>query len=256
VQGQGHLATVKRILPGRCEAIDWIRNSCLAQVNFLVREDGWAPLMAEAYTLLTCCAQSALTRATGDEDDLRQKLQESNPLDGDADTRVQYSTSRELVTRLLMELARLQIAPAPLTYAHLHGKFSLTESDSIWGSLPTSAPGRIFASSAIIMASGEVESFPNSRGLHALVCRSGVRHPHLMESDVVCFKSSLHHGNKSHSMVSVGGDGYHLPPGASIQLVSIADQFRVTTRQGPQVIKRRLYTVYVRFDTVLHGISA
>jgi len=57
-------------------------------------------------------------------------------------------------------------------------------------------------------------------------------------------------------MVSVGGDGYHLPPGASIQLVSIADQFRVTTRQGPQVIKRRLYTVYVRFDTVLHGISA
>ena len=45
-------------------------------------------------------------------------------------------------------------------------------------------------------------------------------------------------------MVAMGGTGYHLPPGATIILVSVNDRFRV----NGQTIKRRLYTVRVAFD--------
>ena len=54
------------------------------------------------------------------------------------------------------------------------------------------------------------------------------------------------------SMVHVGGNGYHLPPGASVTLVSISDSFRAHKKK----VHRRLYTCHVAFDTADPHLAA
>ena len=44
----------------------------------------------------------------------------------------------------------------------------------------------------------------------------------------------------------MGGMGYHLPPGATVSLVSVEDKFKAYG----QAMKRRLYTVRVEFPIV------
>eukprot|EP00966_Prymnesium_polylepis_P169606 3921687-Prymnesium_polylepis.1 len=72
LQGESHLAAAERELPGRPESIDWIRDAYWAQINFLVREEAWKPAVAEAYTLIACCAPTAMARATRDMLQLRR----------------------------------------------------------------------------------------------------------------------------------------------------------------------------------------
>jgi len=211
---------------------------------------------AEPYTLLTCCAISAMARATREERENEISMQVAADLN-ECHSHGDYSSSRRLVMALLLQRAIEQTVPAPLTFVHLHGALGLAASDAMWDQLGSEAgPGFTFRTSAVIMAVPSVDAFPNSRGIHACLCQSGVRDFVLMDSDIVCFQSLQHEGMFSRSMVPVGGGGYHLPAGAYIELVSVDEKFRVITRQGLQLIKRRLYTVHVRFSIQVDDRSA
>ena len=90
--------------PLRPESIDWIRDAYWAQINFLVREEGWKPAAAEAYTLIACCAPTAMARATRDMLQLR-RMSSATVHAGAGD----YRVSRQLVAELLLELALAQV---------------------------------------------------------------------------------------------------------------------------------------------------
>ncbi|KAL1495718.1 hypothetical protein AB1Y20_016581 [Prymnesium parvum] len=242
LQGEAQMATPERLAPGRPESIEWIHEIFRSQICQLVRE-GWASSVASAYTLLACCAPAAMARAT------REQLAAGGG-GGAALLRVEgeYAASRRLVAAVLLQRAAEQTTAAPLTYAHLHGALGLIRNDSAWARLTPDAPlGATFVSSALVAAANASDAFPNGRGFHAHICRSGVRDWMLMDSDVVCFESLPRQAEWFRSLVDVGGGGFHLPAGAAIELVAVHDKFRVPSMQGVQWVKRRLYTVRVRF---------
>ena len=63
LQGEAHLATARRMAPGRPESIGWLRDAFQPQVATLMREEQWAEEYALGYTLLTCGGVSAIARA-------------------------------------------------------------------------------------------------------------------------------------------------------------------------------------------------
>ena len=126
----------------------------------------------------------------------------------------------------------------------------------VWGELcnaycttGAAAIGISITTSAVVMGNENTAAFHNHRGVHMLLSRCGVREWHPAESDVVCFVSEestsicndttngVHDnsggpiGGRScdngvwsnggdariyRSLVHVGGEGYHLPPGATV----------------------------------------
>jgi hypothetical protein len=258
LQGQERCAAPERMRAGRPESVEWIHVGAFEpQIGYLCREEGWEREQAVGYTLLSCGGAGALARAARD---------------GSHD----YSASRAFIGRTLLERVAkgARAAPAPPVYLNLTGPLGLTTNDEAWRCLhPDAELGTTFVSSTLVVATAAPETFQTSRGACSYVSRSGVREWMPGESDVVCFLSepsdasaagdaaggapgfapgscaganaSGARGARLHrSMVHLGGMGYHLPPGATIVLVSIQDKFR----GAGNLIKRRLYTVRFGFD--------
>jgi len=232
LQGQGHLATDERMAPGRPDSIEWMVQGYQTQIGFMVR-DGWESWKAEAYTLLACCATAALGRAARE---------------GGTD----YPHSARLLRDVLDERRSVccgtTYQPVPLAYTNLTGPLSLTSSDPVWAQLcvrggPLPEVGLELLTSALAVAVASAECFQSAQGFAATLSRGGVAEVLAVESDVVCFESRgpAVAGGPHRSLVSVGGDGYHLPPGARLRLHSVQQRFKA---YGTSV-RRRLFTVTV-----------
>ena len=244
LQGQERCAAPERMRAGRPESVEWIHVGAFEpQIGYLCREEGWEREQAVGYTLLSCGGAGALARAARD---------------GSHD----YSASRAFIGRTLLERVAkgARAAPAPPVYLNLTGPLGLATNDEAWRCLhPDAELGITFVSSTLVVATAAPETFQTSRGACSYVARSGVREWMPGESDVVCFLSEPSDASAAtdaagasgvrvarlhRSMVHMGGMGYHLPPGATIVLVSIQDKFR----GAGNLIKRRLFTVRFGFD--------
>ncbi len=236
LQGQGHLATEERTRPGRPDSVESMvqaSESYRGQISFLVREHGWEAWKAEAYTLLACCTAAALGRA-------------------ERDGGTEYPHSARLVREVLAERLELQTEPAPPAYANLVGPLSLTQADPAWHALcetgggAPAAPGVRFVTSALALAVASLDCFQGQdKGCQVHTSRGGVPEWTSNDSDVVCFESQpAAEGGPPGSLVSVGGEGYHLPPGATVELVDVKERFKAYGLQ----VRRRLFTVRVLLD--------
>lgn len=250
LQGQGTRATPKRLAPGGPESIEAVSQGFEGQISALVSEQGWQREAAEGYTLLTCGGAAAMAQAA--------RLGAGG-----------FAASRRLVGTVLIQQARRAAAaavaepppppPPPNVYANLT---DLVAADPAWGRLAAAELNFSLTTSAVVLCNHDDQGFQAARGLHVHVSRGGVREWVATDSDVVCFVSERRPGDaessprlvdprecsggprgRHHAMVHVGGKGYHLPPGAAVTLLSMADRFRA----HGQSINRKLYTVSVAF---------
>lgn len=232
LQGQGYLTSDERMAPGRPDSIEWMVQDYKPQISFMVR-DGWEPWVAEAYTLLACCATAALGRAARE---------------GGTD----YPCCARVLREALHERSSHSTAPAPAAYTNLTGQLSLCSADPAWARLCErgGAPPEVgieIVTSAVAVAVASAECFQSAQGFAASLSRGGVTELLAVESDVVCFESRgpATEGGQPRSLVPVGGSGYHLPPGARLRLVSVQQRFKA---YGTSV-RRRLFTVTIEgFD--------
>jgi hypothetical protein len=240
-QGQKHLAYAERTQPGQPESILATIRAFAPQISFLERHK-WPRPVAEAYTLLLCCCHAAL---------------------GAAIRAGRAPHSDWIVRRALHDVCHGRVeAPfaasdaAPIAYANLTGLFGLASVDSAWEALLRAGEqeltvGSSFRTGAVAAAVSGTDPFPANRGLHVRVARGGVREWQLVESDVVCFHSAAATGDTFRSLLSVGGTGHHLPPGALVTLTGVSDKFTVVASgiDGARStqIKQRLLTVSVAF---------
>jgi hypothetical protein len=253
LQDEGHGAEEARLRPGGPESVEWVAGTFSHQIALLVRTCGFADEQAIGYTLLCCGGLGALARAA--------RL-------ATGQGKGEYKESRKLLGDVLCERACATPPPraAPPLYANLTGPLGLTLNDATWARLTPSAPlGLSFTTNALVATNDEPLAFVNNREKHDCLARSGVREWQGADSDIVCFisEAAAHadaDGDASQhvvrSMVHVGGSGYHLPPGATVTLVGIAERFRAHNRP----VRRRCYTVHVAFDVsdpaIQHGDAA
>jgi len=175
--------------------------------------------------------------------------------------------------------------PPQPAFATLLGPCGIVFDDDQWRTLPTMAPGQSFVTAALVCALdspsvlGESVARGASSGLHMRVCVGGTLEWHLVDSDVVCLLSrqpDAHQATaaqsggtasggsggdgpagaapgletaartgRSFGLIPVGGGGYHLPAGATVTLLSVADKFKSHGRQ----VRRKCYTFNVDYPT-------
>ena len=276
LQEQSELAGAdERTTAGRPDSLEWAIRSFSPQINAMVREE-WPRGLAEAYTLISCCGAAALARARRDGSE-KYKNSESLVVGVLHERGAQMTAA---APRCFAHLSgMLGLAEADPAWRAL---FSAKPNAA--GAAASSASGggdygvEPFTTSALVIAIDSPRCLPEAgtTPYHAHLSRGGVKEcaapfsrsrslptppthrppltPRLprrrwaaVDSDVVAFESSFVDGTgPCRSLVHMGGMGYHLPPGATVSLVSVEDKFKAYG----QAMKRRLYTVRVEFPIV------
>lgn len=213
---------------------------------------GWQREQAEAYTCVALGGQTALAQ------DIREGAEA-------------FVACRALLLAVLAERALLSTEPAPPTYRHLSGLYSLSATDPKWAALcaPDAAPGLSFRTSALAIGTDDASAI-DAKGYRVRLSRANSKHFYeAQDSDVVCFRalptevsgtpvdadgipvasSFGSQGPQTHtarSLVQTSALAWHLPPLATVTLAQVVPPGDWSAYG--RTVARRLLVVNVAFD--------